>query len=330
MTSINDTFLLDRPRRLRSHPALRNLVRENSLSRNDLVLPLFVVPGSGVRDEVVSMQGVFRESIDSVSETCKKAEQLGINSIILFGIPESKDATGSSSWGDNGIVQQACEAIEKAAPSLLRMVDLCFCEYTDHGHCGVLTEDGEVDNDPTLDNLNKQAVSLSRSGAQVIAPSGMMDGMIASLRGGLDATGFQNVPILSYSAKYASAFYGPFRDAADSTPSFGDRKTYQMDPGNSMEAIRECALDVEQGADMLMVKPAMPCLDIIRSVRNEFDLPLAAYQVSGEYAMLKAACAKGWLEEDRVMEESLLAIKRAGADFILTYYAREMAARLPA
>ena len=330
MSSLHDAFLLDRPRRLRSHAALRNLVRENSLSRNDLVLPLFVVPGSGVSDEVVSMPGVFRESIDKTAETCKRAADLGIKAVILFGIPETKDATGSSSWSDDGIMQRSCEAISKAAPNLLRMIDLCFCEYTDHGHCGLLTEDGDVANDPTLRNLNLQAVSLARAGAQVIAPSGMMDGMIASLRGGLDAAEFQNVPILSYAAKYASSFYGPFRDAADSAPSHGDRKTYQMDPANSLEAIREVALDVDQGADMLMVKPAMPCLDIIRAVRDQFDLPLAAYQVSGEYAMLKAASANGWLEEERVMEESLLAIKRAGADFILTYYAREMAARLPA
>lgn len=330
MSSLHEAFLLERPRRLRSHPALRNLVRETSLSRNDLVLPLFVVPGSGVRDEVVSMPGVFRESIDQVAETCKKTQDLGIPAVILFGIPESKDGVGSSSWSDDGIVQRATDAIAKAAPELLRMVDLCFCEYTDHGHCGVLTDDGDVANDPTLENLNKQAVSLAQAGAQVIAPSGMMDGMIASLRGALDAASFQGVPILSYAAKYASSFYGPFRDAADSTPSFGDRRTYQMDPANGLEALREVALDVDQGADMLMVKPAMPCLDVIRSVRDEFNLPLAAYQVSGEYAMLKAACEKGWLEEDRVMEESLLAIKRAGADFILTYFAREMAARLQA
>lgn len=330
MTEPGPDYLIDRPRRLRSHPALRALVREHSLSRNDLCLPLFCVPGSGVRDEVVSMPGVFRESIDNIAETAKQVSDLGIPSVILFGIPETKDATGSSSWEADGIVQRACEAIDKAAPNLLRMVDLCFCEYTDHGHCGVLTESGDVANDPTLENLSRQAVSLARAGAQVIAPSGMMDGMIGALRAGLDDASFEGVPILSYAAKYASSFYGPFRDAADSTPSFGDRRTYQMDPGNSTEALREVALDVEQGADMLMVKPAMPCLDIVRRVAESFDLPLCAYQVSGEYAMLKAASAKGWLEEDRVMEESLLAIKRAGADFILTYYAREMARRLSA
>jgi len=319
---------LHRPRRLRAHPALRRLVSETTLAVDDLVLPLFVVEGEGVRDEVRSMPGVFRESLDRIGESARAAQELGLPAVILFGIPGEKDAEGTSSWQNEGIVQQALETIASAAPELLRIVDLCFCEYTDHGHCGVLDEAGHVRNDPTLKNLVIQARSLANAGAQVIAPSGMMDGAVAALREGLDDVGHEAIPILSYAAKYASAFYGPFRDAADSTPSFGDRRGYQQDPANTDEALREVALDLEQGADMIMVKPAMPCLDIVRRVHETFEAPLAAYQVSGEYAMMKAACERGWLEEERVMEESLLAIKRAGADFILTYWAREMAARL--
>ena len=319
---------LHRPRRLRAHPALRRLVSETTLAVDDLVLPLFVVEGEGVRDEVRSKPGVFRESLDRIGESARAAQELGLPAVILFGIPGEKDAEGTSSWQNEGIVQQALETIASAAPELLRIVDLCFCEYTDHGHCGVLDEAGHVRNDPTLKNLVIQARSLANAGAQVIAPSGMMDGAVAALREGLDDVGHEAIPILSYAAKYASAFYGPFRDAADSTPSFGDRRGYQQDPANTDEALREVALDLEQGADMIMVKPAMPCLDIVRRVHETFEAPLAAYQVSGEYAMMKAACERGWLEEERVMEESLLAIKRAGADFILTYWAREMAARL--
>lgn len=320
--------LLKRPRRLRGHPALRRMVRETNLSRDDLILPLFAVPGTGVRDEVKSMPGVYRESVDRIAETCREAEQLGIPAVILFGIPETKDAVGSSSWDAHGIVQRALEAAAKAAPGLLRIVDLCFCEYTSHGHCGVLRPDGTLDNDATLPNLGRQAVSLAEAGAQVIAPSGMLDGMIAAIRASLDDVGRTELPILSYAAKYASGFYGPFRDAADSTPQFGDRRGYQQDHGNSDEALREVALDLEQGADMVMVKPAMPYLDVLRRVKDTFGVPTAAYQVSGEYAMMKAACRNGWLDEDRVMEESLTCIKRAGADMILTYYAREMARRL--
>jgi porphobilinogen synthase len=327
LSSELEETLRHRPRRLRGHPALAQLVRETELSCHDLVLPLFCVPGSGVRDEVGSMPGVFRESADRLAETCREAQDLGIPAVMLFGVPTEKDATGSSSWESDGITQRALAAVADAAPDILRITDLCFCEYTDHGHCGVLTDDGEVANDPTLVNLARQAVSLSQAGAQVIAPSGMMDGMVAAIREGLDEASFQNLPILSYAAKYASGFYGPFRDAADSTPSFGDRKSYQQDPANGMEALREVALDLEQGADMVMVKPAMPYLDVVARVHDEFDVPLAAYQVSGEYAMLKAAAGRGWLEEERVMMESLTCIKRAGADFILTYYARE-AARL--
>jgi len=320
--------LRDRPRRLRAHPMVRRLVRETTLARDDLILPLFTVPGSGVKDEVSSMPGVFRESADELAESCRAAADLGLPAVILFGIPATKDAEGSAAWAAGGVVQRALASIAAAVPELLRIVDLCFCEYTDHGHCGVVDEQGEVLNDPTLANLARQAVSLADAGAQVIAPSGMMDGMVAAIRTGLDASGHEDVPILAYAAKYASAFYGPFRDAADSTPAFGDRRGYQQDPANSDEALREVELDLDQGADMVMVKPAMPCLDIIRRVKDTFHVPLGAYQVSGEYAMLKAAAARGWLDEERVMEESLLAIKRAGADFILTYFAREMAARL--
>jgi len=324
-----EDWLLERPRRLRAHEGLRRLVAETRLGRDDLVLPLFAVPGRGVRDEVASMPGVFRESADRLAESAREALDLGLPAVILFGVPATKDAVGSSSWDPDGVVQRALGALADAAPELLRMADLCFCEYTDHGHCGVLDETGEVDNDATLANLARQAVSLAEAGAQVIAPSGMMDGMVAAVREALDDAGHQRVSIVSYAAKYASAFYGPFRDAADSTPAFGDRRTYQQDPRNALEALREVRLDVEQGADVVMVKPAMPCLDVISRVRAEFDLPVAAYQVSGEYAMLKAAAARGWLDEARAMEESLIAIRRAGADFILTYAAREMAPRLP-
>ncbi|MFN0009688.1 MAG: porphobilinogen synthase [Planctomycetota bacterium] len=318
-------YLVRRPRRLRSHPALRRLVRQTQLSRDDLVLPLFVVEGRGVRAAVPSMPGVFRESIDRLAETCQKAEELGIPAVILFGVPERKDPEGRQAWLPEGLVQRAMERIATAAPGLLRIADLCFCEYTDHGHCGVLTPEGDVDNDATLENLELQASSLADAGAQVIAPSGMMDGQVGSIRAALDEAGHLTLPILSCAAKYASAFYGPFRDVAGSEPEFGDRNTYQMDFGNSDEALREVELDVKQGADMVMVKPAMPCLDIIRRVRERFDVPLCAYQASGEYAMIKAAAAKKWVDEARVMVESLTSIKRAGADFILTYYAREMA-----
>jgi porphobilinogen synthase len=322
-------YLIQRPRRLRAHPALRRMIRETRLSRDDLVLPLFVVEGKGVRTEVPSMPGVFRESVDRLAETCKKVEDLGIPGILLFGVPGEKDAEGRLAWSPDGIVQRALEQVERSAPSLLRIADLCFCEYTDHGHCGVLTTWGDVDNDATLENLELQATSLADAGAQVVAPSGMMDGMVGSIRAALDETGHMNVSILSYAVKYASAFYGPFRDAAESAPAFGDRTTYQMDPANSDEALREVELDIDQGADMVMVKPAMPYLDIVRRVREMIDQPLCAYQVSGEYSMIKAAAAKGWIDEERAVEESLTCIKRAGADFIMTYFAREIAKRLP-
>jgi len=320
-------YLVRRPRRTRSHPALRRLVRETSLSRDDLILPLFVVEGSSVYQEVSSMPGVYRESLDRLAETAKRAEGLGIPALILFGVPprEQKDPEGRIAWAPDGIVQRALETVERAAPSLLRIVDLCFCEYTDHGHCGVLTPDGHLDNDATLPNLELQAISLADAGAQVVAPSGMLDGGVAAIRNALDEVGHAEVSILAYAVKYASGFYGPFRDAADSAPAFGDRSTYQMDPANAEEGLREARMDIEQGADILMVKPALPYLDILQRLKKTFDVPLAAYQVSGEYAMIKAAGQKGWIDEERVMLESLLSIKRAGANMILTYYAREVA-----
>lgn len=317
-----------RPRRLRSHPVLRDLVRETRLHPSQLVLPLFAVPGSGQRDEVRSMPGVFRESVDKIVETAKRAQDLGIGSVILFGIPERKDPEGMVALEREGIVPRAIEALAKGAPGVLRIADLCFCEYTSHGHCGPVDEKGRVLNDPTIKNLGKQARVLADAGADVIAPSGMMDGMVGAIRAALDDGRHQDVPILSYAAKYASGFYGPFREAADSAPAFGDRRSYQMDPANGDEAMREVAIDLDEGADMVMVKPALPCLDIIRRVKERFGVPTSAYQVSGEYAMIKAAAANGWIDHDRVMEESLIAIRRAGADFILTYFALEIAPKL--
>src|SRR6185295_13315018 len=315
-----------RLRRFRRTPTLRRLVRETRISADDFVLPLFVCPGTGVRAPVGSMPGVFRESVDRLVETCRAAWEEGIRAVILFGIPEEKDAIGSSSWSDEGIVQQAFRALQAELPDLVLIADVCFCEYTDHGHCGVLI-DGAVANDETVANLALQAVSLARAGADVIAPSDMMDGRVGAIRRALDEAGFPDVAIISYAVKFASGFYGPFREAAGSTPSFGDRRGYQMDPANGREAMREAALDVEEGADMLMMKPALPYLDLLAGMRRRFDLPLAVYHVSGEYAMLKAAAERGWIDGDRVMMESLVAIKRAGADWILTSCARD-AARL--
>ena len=315
-----------RLRRFRRTPELRRLVRETRLSTDNLVLPLFVCPGEGVANPVSSMPGVFQHSVDRITETAREAYAEGIRSVLLFGIPEFKDATGSAAWSPDGIVQRALRALAKEVPGLVKIVDVCFCEYTDHGHCGVL--DGhEVVNDATLENLAKQSVSLAEAGADIIAPSDMMDGRVAAIREALDAAGFSSVPILSYAVKFASGFYGPFREAAESTPKFGDRRAYQMDPANGREAMREAELDFEEGADMLMVKPALPYLDILAALRQRFDLPLAAYHVSGEYAMLKAAAERGWIDYNRVMMESLIAIRRAGADLIITYAARE-AARL--
>lgn len=302
------------------------MVRENRLSADDFIYPLFVCPGQDVANPVGSMPGVFQHSVDRVVEVCREVFDEGIPAVLLFGLPEVKDPVGSSAWSPDGIVQRALRAIKAAVPELVCVVDVCFCEYTDHGHCGVL--DGEtVDNDRTLENLARQSVSLAKAGADVIAPSDMMDGRVDRIRRALDEAGFADRPIMSYAAKFASAFYGPFRDAADSAPSFGDRRSYQMDPANGREALREVGLDVEEGADLLMVKPAMPYLDVVRDVSRRHPLPLVAYQVSGEYSMLHAAAANGWLDYERVLMESLLAIRRAGADLVITYGARD-AARL--
>jgi len=314
-------------RRTRMNPGVRRLVRETVLTPGDFVLPLFICPGTGIDKPVGSMPGVAQWSVDHLADQAPRILEEGIPGVILFGIPETKDPIGASSWAEDGIVQRALEAIKKTAPELTAMVDLCFCEYTDHGHCGVM-DHGVLQNDATLENLSKQAVSLSRAGADVIAPSGMIDGMVQAIRQGLDIAGFEELPILSYAVKYSSAFYGPFRDAAESSPAFGDRRTHQMDPGNAAEALREAALDLEEGADMIMVKPAMPYLDVIRQVKDRFGVPTAAYQVSGEYSMIHAAAERDWIDGRAVMLESLTAIKRAGADFILTYFAREAAAAL--
>lgn len=303
------------------------MVRETRLSRDDLILPLFAVPGSGIEREVGSMPGVFQQSVDRALDTAVKARDLGIPAVLLFGLPEHKDATGSDALLDDGPVQSLVRAIKKTAPDLCVITDVCLCEYTDHGHCGVLQ--GEVvANDPTLDLLAAEALSHARAGADIVAPSDMMDGRVGRIREELDNDGFDDVAILSYAAKYCSGFYGPFREAADSAPQFGDRRGYQMDPGNGAEAMREIAADLDEGADIIMVKPALPYLDIVRRARETFDCPLAAYQVSGEYAMIKAAARAGWIDERRVVDETLVSIRRAGADLIITYYAMEVAGRL--
>ena len=326
-------FPIQRPRRLRRDASMRKLVRETELQANDLVLPLFVRAGvKKLRKEVVSMPGVFQLSPDEVERECAGAREDGVTSFIFFGLPEEKDATGSGAWAQDGAVQQGLAAARKALGAEATLVaDVCLCEYTDHGHCGILEDKGThvtVKNDPTLPLLAKAAVSLAQAGADVIAPSDMMDGRVAAIRKALDEAGLEDRPILSYAVKYASGFYGPFRDAADSAPKKGDRATYQMDPANAREALREAKLDIEEGADMVMVKPALAYLDIIRRVREEVLVPVAAYSVSGEYAMVKAAAQRGWIDEQRVAHEMLLAIKRAGADIILTYFARDAAKRL--
>jgi porphobilinogen synthase len=326
---------------MRRTEALRRLVRETTLAPDDLVWPLFAVPGKKVRNPVKSMPGVFQLSVDEVVAEAQAGWDAGVRSVILFGVPEKKDAVGSGAWDDQGIIPQAIRALKESVPGLVVMTDVCMCEYTDHGHCGVLKpskaggpgQDLVVDNDATLELLAKEAVAHARAGADIVAPSDMMDGRVAALRRALDADGFGDLPILSYAAKFAGAFYGPFRDAAESAPREGpgipkDRKGYQMDPANWREALREVELDVAEGADMVMVKPAVPYLDIVRLVRDRFELPVAAYHVSGEYAMIKAAAEKGWIDEERVMLETLLCIRRAGADLILTYYAKDAAALL--
>ena len=320
-------FPTHRARRLRRTATLRRLVAETRPSVDGLVLPLFVVPGTGVTNPIASMPGVAQLSVDRVVEECREVADLGIPAVILFGIPEHKDPDGSEAWSDGGVVPRAVTAIKKAVPELLVITDVCLCEYTDHGHCGVV-RDGTVLNDATLEPLTKEAVAHARAGADLVAPSDMMDGRVAAIRAGLDAAGFPELAIMAYAAKYASAFYGPFRDAAQSTPQFGDRRGYQMDPANAREALREVALDVEEGADIVMVKPALAYLDVIQRVRAAVDVPVAAYAVSGEYAMIKAAAAAGMLDEERAMIESHTAIVRAGAGIVLTYFAKALARRL--
>jgi len=318
------SFPTHRPRRLRRTEALRGLVRETRLSAAGLINPMFVCPGTNVRKEVSSMSGVYQQSVDKIVEECREVEGLGLPGVILFGLPESKDARGSSSTSALGVVQKAIEAIRKSKLNLLVITDVCLCEYTDHGHCGVI-ENGDVANDATLPILAAQALSHARAGADIVAPSDMMDGRVAAIREALDEHRFQDIAILAYAAKYCSGFYGPFREAADSAPQFGDRRSYQMDPPNAREALKEVALDIEEGADLVMVKPALPYLDVIRRVREKCDVPVGAYNVSGEYAMVKAAAQKGWLDEKRVALEILTGIQRAGADFILTYHAKDAA-----
>ena len=326
-------FPLIRMRRLRRTEALRSLVRETRLEPGQLIYPLFLCPGEGIRREISSMPGVFNLSIDEAVKEAEEAAQLGLGGLLLFGLPETKDEDATGAWDDNGIVQSGLRAIKANAASkkLVLIADVCLCEYTSHGHCGVVveTEDGfEVENDASLDLLGKTAASLAHAGADIVAPSDMMDGRVAEIRRALDEQGLEQTPILSYASKFSSAFYGPFREAADSAPQFGDRKSYQMDGANVREAMREIELDLGEGADMILMKPAMPYLDVIHAARDRFDLPIGAYQVSGEYSMLQAAFAKGWLEPERAMLESLVGIRRAGADFIVTYFAKDAAKAL--
>ncbi|MFM7737530.1 MAG: porphobilinogen synthase [Alphaproteobacteria bacterium] len=326
---MSGSFPSVRPRRLRTTARLRGVVRETRLSPEQLVLPLFVVPGRGKSVEVGSMPGVRQWSVDRVAEEAGRAWDAGVRSVILFGIPEGKDAVGSHAWREDGIVQQALVELRRALPEMLLVTDVCMCEYTDHGHCGVIV-DGDVANDPTLELLAREAVSHARAGADVVAPSDMMDGRVGAIRRALDEAGHPGTAILSYAVKYASGLYGPFREAAESTPQFGDRRSYQMDPANGREALREIELDLAEGADMVMVKPAGAYLDVIASVRAACQVPVAAYQVSGEYSMIRAAGARGWIDEPRVVDESLVAIRRAGADLILTYFAIAAVLRLRA
>jgi porphobilinogen synthase len=315
-----------RPRRLRESPLLRRMVRETVLKTDDFILPLFTVHGRGIREPIGSMPGQFRLSVDELLKECKDAASMGIPAVLLFGLPRDKDPRGSEAYADDGIIQQAVRALKDTIPDLLVITDVCLCEYTSHGHCGVVEED-RVKNDPTLDLIARTALSHAEAGADMVAPSDMMDGRVGAIREALDEAGFQETPIMAYSAKYASAFYGPFREAADSTPQFGDRRSYQMDPANGLEALREVALDVDEGADIVMVKPALPYLDVVSRVKADFGLPVAAYSVSGEYAMIRAAGQLGWLDEERAMMEALTGIRRAGADLIITYFAKD-AARL--
>ncbi len=315
-----------RPRRLRRNENLRRMVRETRLDPADFIYPLFLVAGTGVKKEISSMPGQYNLSVDKAVEMAKEAHGLGIPAVILFAIPEHKDPVGSSAWDDKGIVQKAIRAIKSSVPGLVVIADACFCEYTDHGHCGVMVK-GELDNDASLENLQRVAISYGKAGVDIVAPSGMLDGFVGAVREGLESEQYDDVSIMAYSAKYASAYYGPFRDAADCAPQEGDRRGYQMDPANAKEALREVTLDIAEGADIIMVKPALAYLDIIRSLADEIDLPIAAYNVSGEYSMVKAAAQNGWIDYERVMMENLLAMKRAGTDMILTYHALD-AARL--
>jgi len=320
-------FPVYRPRRLRESPLMRSMVRETSLRIDDFVYPLFAVHGRGVREPISSMPGQYRLSIDELLKECKDAASMGIPAVLLFGLPRDKDPRGTEAYAEDGIIQQAVRAVKDTIPDLLVITDVCLCEYTSHGHCGVV-EDGMVKNDPSLELIARTAVSHAEAGADMVAPSDMMDGRVGAIREALDEASLVETPIMAYSAKYASCFYGPFREAAQSTPQFGDRRSYQMDPANGLEAMREIALDVEEGADIILVKPAMPYLDIIQRARQEFNLPIAAYQVSGEYSMIVAAARNGWLDLDGAMVESLTSIKRAGADLIITYFAKTMAKRL--
>src|SRR6266446_119905 len=318
------SFPVERPRRLRRFERLRALVRETRVTPEHLIYPVFVAPGEGLRREIPSLPGCFHLSVDQAAREAREVESLGIAGVLLFGLPSAKDPVGSEGYAEDGVVQKAARAIRAACRELLVITDVCLCEYTSHGHCGVVA-DGEVKNDPTLELLARMAVSHARAGAHVVAPSDMMDGRVGAIRKGLDAAGLTDTPILSYAAKYASAFYGPFREAADSAPQFGDRRGYQMDAANVREALREVRLDLEEGADMVMVKPALAYLDVIRAVREAVDVPVAAYNVSGEYAMVKAAAARGWIDEQRIVRETLVSIARAGADIILTYHAKDFA-----
>ena len=317
-------FPIHRPRRLRRNENIRRLVRETHISIDDLIYPLFVEEGTNIKKEIPSMPGIYRWSLDRINEELEEVAKLDIPAVLLFGIPAHKDAVGSDTWNEEGIIQKAVRHIKENFPQLYVITDVCFCEYTEHGHCGVL-HDHDVDNDITLENTKKQVISHAQAGADMVAPSGMMDGVVKAIREALDGAGFTNIPIMAYSAKYASAYYGPFRDAAESAPAFGDRRTYQMDPANRREALKEVSLDVEEGADIVMVKPALAYLDIISDIKQNFNLPVAAYNVSGEYSMIKAAGKLGWIDENKVMMETLTSIKRAGADIIITYHAKEVA-----
>lgn len=313
-----------RARRIRGNESFRKMVSETALSVNDLVYPMFSAFGRGIKKEISSMPGIYQQSIEQIVVEAAEVHALGIPAVLLFGIPESKDAVGSDAYSDTGIIQQTIRAIKREVPGLAVITDVCMCEYTDHGHCGIINN-GDVDNDPTLELLAREAVSHAKAGADMVAPSDMMDGRVAAIREALDENGFDKIPIMSYAVKYASGYYGPFREAAESTPQFGDRRSYQMDPGNRLEALREAASDIEEGADIIMVKPGLPYLDIVRDLRNEFNLPLAVYNVSGEYSMIKGAAANGWIDEQRVVMETMTSFKRAGADIIISYHAKDVA-----